>query len=325
MKTYLDTSNVSSRDRLGFWRQALCDSFVELECGSNMPTEFNGSIASRTMGEIQFSNVKATRHFVSRTRSTIAKSGKDCFLLSLQTEGTGILEQDGRIANLQPGDFVLYDTARPYDLRFDGPSNHIVLRLPRRVVSGRLADPERFTASRVDGNSAIGRLTSTIIRQMYDSMDELPETSINRLHATMVDLTATALVEQAGANIQGSEWQVMLRRRVLNYIDANLSDPRLSCATVAAANGISERYLRKVFEESVSLSEWIWTRRLDQAKRDLSDPLLAHLGITAIGYDVGFKDSAHFSRAFKTKFGVTPSQYRANALSSVPCKLSSAG
>lgn len=53
----------------------------------------------------------------------------------------------------------------------------------------------------------------------------------------------------------------------------------------------------------------------EQAKRDLSDPLLAHLGITAIGYDVGFKDAAHFSRAFKARFGMTPSRHRAEAYS----------
>jgi AraC-like DNA-binding protein len=320
MTTYFDTADVASRHRVAAWRKQISETFVELECESFSPTEFHGSFSNRVIGDIQLSRVHTGPHFVSRTRRIIAKSNQDCFLLSLQTAGSGTIEQDGRTAILGPGDIAIYDTTRPYDIRFDEPAAWIVVRLPRPVVSGRLADPESYTALKIDGSSAIGKLTSTLITQVHEGVDHVAPTSLARLHACMIDLTATALVEQAGSTVQGSEWQVSIRRRILSHIDANLSDPTLTCASVALANGISERYLRKLFAGSLSLSDWIWTRRLDQAKRDLADPLLSHLGITAIGYDVGFKDTAHFSRAFKSKFGVTPSQYRATALGSLARK-----
>jgi AraC-like DNA-binding protein len=63
----------------------------------------------------------------------------------------------------------------------------------------------------------------------------------------------------------------------------------------------------------MSVSELIWSRRLDQARRDLADPLRSHISVTAIAYDVGFKDSAHFSRAFKNRFGLTPGECRSQA------------
>jgi AraC family transcriptional activator of tynA and feaB len=37
---------------------------------------------------------------------------------------------------------------------------------------------------------------------------------------------------------------------------------------------------------------------------------LSHIPITSIGYDVGFKNSAHFSRAFKARFGISPGEFR---------------
>jgi transcriptional regulator GlxA family with amidase domain len=43
---------------------------------------------------------------------------------------------------------------------------------------------------------------------------------------------------------------------------------------------------------------------------DLTDPRQRHLSVTTIGFTWGFKDAAHFSRAFKAHFGRTPSDAR---------------
>ena len=159
-----------------------------------------------------------------------------------------------------------------------------------------------------------GKLASMFIRQLHTEIDDIDPISVARLHASTVDLLATALAEQGGIGGTSNESHLLLRRRVSAFIEDHLGDPNLSCEMIASAQRISQRYLRKIFEtSSQSVSELIWTRRLDQAKRDLADPLLSHVAITAIGYDLGFKDAAHFSRSFKTKFGLTPRDYRAAA------------
>jgi AraC-like DNA-binding protein len=310
----LSTDSVVTSNRLPYWRDFVCDTFVELECDSVSGEQFFGSITNQTLGNIQFSDVDSCAQHVVRTRSKISQSGKDYFLLSLQTRGRGMLTQDGRTALLQPGDFALYDTTRPYDLRFDDEFGQLVLRLPRRTVTDQLADAERLTALRIAGDRGTGLLASTFIRQLHDSIDTIDLTSASRLHCSAIDLIATALADQAGRTPHTSESQYILRRRICAFIDAHLDDYRLDCAMIAAAHRISERYLRKIFATStMSASQWLWSRRLQQARRDLLDPLRAHLSISAIGYDVGFKDCAHFSRAFKAKFGESPSACRANA------------
>jgi len=311
----LTTDTLAEKDRLPFWQDVVCATFVELDCDRMGQEDFFGALSSRVMGNIQFTEVRSSSQLVSRTRRRIAGSDLDYFLLSLQTFGEGVVTQDGRSARLQPGDFALYDTTRPYDLRFDNGFRQLVLRLPRDIVEGRLADAQRCTALRISGNVGAGRLASMFIRQMHDEIEDIDPVSVPRLHASTVDLLATALAEQAGIADSGNESHVLLRRRVCAFIDDHLADPRLNCEMIADAHRISQRYLRKIFEASaMSVSEWIWARRLDQAKRDLADPLLAHVAVTGIGYDVGFKDAAHFSRAFKAKFGMTPREYRIEAV-----------
>jgi len=54
-------------------------------------------------------------------------------------------------------------------------------------------------------------------------------------------------------------------------------------------------------------------RRLDATRRDLCDPALAARSISEIAFAWGFNDAAHFSRAFRARFGRSPRELRAGA------------
>lgn len=311
----LSTDTIAATGRLPYWRDVVCATFVELDCESAMSAGFFGSIENRAMLDLQFSDIRSAAQRVVRTRSTIARSDRDYFLLSLQTAGTGIVAQDGRSALLHPGDFALYDTTRPYDLTFAADFGQIVLRLPRDAVTTRLTDAPRLTALRVPGNRGTGRLASAFLQQVHVELGLIDETSMGRVHASTIDLLTTALAEQAGSRSASQhDPKTVLRHRVEAHIERELANPDLTCETIAAAQGVSPRYLRKLFQDAdASVSALIWQRRLDHAYRLLSDPRCGGLSVTAIGYDSGFKDIAHFSRAFRTRFGVTPRGLRASA------------
>jgi AraC-like DNA-binding protein len=54
-------------------------------------------------------------------------------------------------------------------------------------------------------------------------------------------------------------------------------------------------------------------RRCWRAHRMLGNPLLAAQTITAIACEAGFGDLSHFNRAFRRRYGETPSDVRARA------------
>jgi AraC-like DNA-binding protein len=310
----LSTDTVRAKERLPYWCDMVCDTFVELDCDSQESDSFSGELRNVDFGAIQISIVDSVAQRVRRTRSRISTSARDQFLLSLQVRGTGTISQDSRTAILSPGDFALYDCTRPYELRFDESFSQVVLRLPRETVTGRLIDSHLLTARRIDGQRGVGLLASSFIRQLHEQIRDIDDLSLGRLQANAVDLMATALAEQTGGQARPNEGQAIIRQRVCAFIDRNLGDHRLTCEGIAAAHGISQRYLRKIFESSsMTVSDWIWSRRLEQAKSDLADPLLAHVSVTAIGFDVGFKDAAHFSRAFRSRFGMSPREWRNSA------------
>jgi AraC-like DNA-binding protein len=101
------------------------------------------------------------------------------------------------------------------------------------------------------------------------------------------------------------------RLQVLAFIRAHLDDPDLSHDHVAGAHHIAPRTLSRLFEdEPSSVTAYIRTGRLHAVQRDLGDPLLARRSIAAIAARWCFRDQAHFTRAYRAQFGVTPSDSR---------------
>ena len=90
-----------------------------------------------------------------------------------------------------------------------------------------------------------------------------------------------------------------------------LTDAGLSAARVAGRQGITVRYLHKLFEhEPQTFAQFVLGRRLELAHRRLGDPRWAGRTVSAIAHDSGFGDLSGFNRAFRRRYGVTPSEVR---------------
>ena len=123
----------------------------------------------------------------------------------------------------------------------------------------------------------------------------------------LMDMLAFTLLTAEGdmPAAEGSVKKARLRS-VQQWIEAHLVRSR-TCrwSKVAAANGMSLRYLHVLFEGcDMSASEWIWNRRLQRAYDGLAKG--DGRSITTIAFDNGFNSSAHFSTMFRRKFGISP-------------------
>ena len=103
MQVVLATSTVAERKRLQYWRDAVCDTFVELDCRALSEAPFFGEITTAQCDEMHFSKVRSDGQIVDRTKSRIRRAREEVVLVSVQVHGTGTVAQDGRQATLQPG------------------------------------------------------------------------------------------------------------------------------------------------------------------------------------------------------------------------------
>ncbi len=97
----------------------------------------------------------------------------------------------------------------------------------------------------------------------------------------------------------------------LDYVRRNLSDPALTTATIARATGLSPRGVQKSFARQINQTPtaYISEQRLARAATLLS--AAGKRSVTDVAYEVGFNDSAFFTRCFRSRYGMTPRDWRA--------------
>jgi AraC-like DNA-binding protein len=314
MHHVLSTAAVEPSQRLAYWVDMVCDTYVELECDpSDGAAGIEGEIAADTLATLRLSRVTATAQHVRRTAAKVAASSDDYFLVSIQTEGLGMVSQDGRDARLAPGDFALYDSTRPYELRFEGPFQQFVLMLPGPTLRTALRGTEALTATAVSGARGAGHLMIGMIRTLAADIDTLaPESAAAVADSVSQILIAGLAALPAARRPAVSQLAAYHREQIKALARERLRDPRLSVAEIAARLRLSPSTLHRAWAgEACSLSDWIWSQRLDAARRDLCDPACAARSVSEIAYAWGFSDAAHFSRAFRARFGCAPRELRA--------------
>ena len=306
-----DPVQCARADTFAEWRTLVSDSFVPLEVRSDA-TEFQGTLRSRVLDELSIVEVTANGHQVLRTPALISRSDRHYFKLNLQLSGHGILIQDNREAHLRPGDLAVYDTHRPYTLAFEQNFRTLVLMFPHEALDLPVESVGQLTARRMAGDAGLGRMISPFMVQLAENLEALSGTTGYRLAYNAVDLVATMFESELSIRrepVAGTHGDLLTSIR--QYIEAELGDPELSPAGIAAAHFISTRQLHKVFHEAdTTVSSWIRARRLERCRRDLRDPILTDRSVGVISARWGLLDPAHFSRIFRTAFGEPPSTYR---------------
>ena len=60
--------------------------------------------------------------------------------------------------------------------------------------------------------------------------------------------------------------------------------------------------------------------RVEEARRLIADPANADITLLSLAYDAGFGSKSTFNAAFRRRFGMSPSKFRAQALRANPLK-----
>ena len=310
------TSDVKEKDRFSYWREAVCDAYVQLGCAyDRREAHFRGEIQLERLSKLSLSRVSGDSHRVFRRRRDIARSSDACFLLSLQTKNAASVAQRGQTAQLTPGDFALYSSIEPYELRLTDAFEQLVVQVPRSKLLARLPTADLLTGRRVSGEEALGRMVGSGIRQIAEAMRASETQTREHLQDAIVDLIAAGLasLEEVPYELALPEQQTLNRAKA--YVQANLSDFDLDRSRVAAAMGMSVRRLNEIFaKEDSSLAAYIRGARLERIAQDLEDPRLATVSISSLALRWGIGNFQHFSRIFKERFGLTPRDFRARAM-----------
>jgi AraC-like DNA-binding protein len=309
------TTGVHPRDRFDFWHEALCRRVIEHDSRPQSRLDFQAELEAGALADIGVFVLQSSPMVVAHTLHHIKYTTTDDLFVCRQIAGRLLVEQQGRDAVLEAGDFTLIDPRAPYAGEYFADSKLLVLQVPRRLLEARAGSVSEMTARAIRSVTAENSLTSEFMAMLPARIGGLDATAKTVVENQVLDLMAISLakvIQGRKPRISSSRSLVLMKLRA--EIERRLTNPALDAGSVAAAAGVSIRYANAVLaEEDTSIKRLVLTRRLACCEKALRDPLQARRTVSEIAHSWGFSDMTHFARQFRAAYGASPREYRRNA------------
>src|SRR3984893_4714580 len=307
------TDALPERDRLAIWREVFGRYVVKVEIEPLGTDGFSQSATLRNLPGLSLASMSSTGNRAARTPQLIA-DGNDSLNLAVNIAGTTEYRQLGREAVIGSYEAVLVSTADEGDVVSPGAKRGLSIIVPRQTIATMVRDPEEMICRPLPASEVLRLLISYV--QSTDGLS-LETPGLGQAFATHVqDLMALAI----GATRDGEEIArgrgLRAARLAAIKIDIRRSLGRndLSIGSLALRHGVAPRYIQKLFEtEGATFTEYVIERRLLEGRRMLTDPRFAGHGIGDGALKAGFCDLPYFTRSFRRRFGMTPSDAREQA------------
>jgi AraC-like DNA-binding protein len=279
-------------------------------------TDFGATTRLLDLPAVQVYTMSQTSLRISRTARLVRQSDPELCHLVLVVRGGFGFSQAGRCTQISAGNLLFYDSSRAFDGWVTRDDDHaagmqILVQFPRVMLPRPTLLDEIIGRKLSDGG--LSTLISGFLRELVIPGADYRTGDAAGLAATTMDLVAALVTSETHTDDQRPPElrDRALLNRIFEFIRQRLGDPRLSPAMIAAAHHISTRQLHKLFQrQDITVAAWIRRQRLQHCHRDLTDPHHHHRPIQAVANRWGFTDKAHFSRLFRSVYGISPSDYR---------------
>ncbi|WP_306577805.1 AraC family transcriptional regulator [Bradyrhizobium sp. SRS-191] len=293
--------------RLRTWQELTASLFVT-DQANPAPSTCDIFLRCYHLERMLFFDHRACAHRAERTQSQIVTQGVDHIFIALLTAGaTRMAHVDGELV-ATPGDFVVLDLARSFQLATEGMSA-IQICIPRRHIAQYAGLPNSPAAKVLPsrGNPLLKLLADHLLN-MRPCLTRAG--SEQRNHLTSAALAICNAVLTADEDNRCGD-VAPLELQVRQFVAQNLHRPDLGVELLCATFGLSRTPLYKLFETDGGVANHIRDRRMAHAMRILA---CAEGGaaqrVSTVAYACGYQSEKIFSRAFRRRYGVNPSQVK---------------
>ncbi|MET3611705.1 AraC-like DNA-binding protein [Rhizobium aquaticum] len=273
---------------------------------------FEMKVSVYDLGAMQMSTCTSSASILTRSTALVALTHVEHFIAVFYRSGSfSVTLEDERI-DVPTGALTFFDLSRPSTIVADRVDN-LGLTIPPDLLLPLVANPSVIhgLALRPESEANVA-----LTMHMEDLWLRLPDMTPQEADAECQSLAAMfAAVIGAHVN-RRSMARAHLRKNqfgaICRWIDGNLGNAGLDPATITAKFCMTRPTLYRMFEQRGGLMKYILERRLENVYRDLLDATLRHEKINAVMHRWGLRDHTSAGRAFRSYFGVTPRQVRAN-------------
>ncbi|MBE1207904.1 helix-turn-helix transcriptional regulator [Aminobacter carboxidus] len=310
----LSTYDVPPRDRLAYLHDFVARHVAGLRFRPEDADSFAFNLSAyfldgrTTVGTACYSAVLG-----ERPKDLLAADGRQDYLMTIHTSDYEVAMEGKSPLLIKAGDITLVNEASAMAFALPATLLKVVSFEEARLAA--LAPRVRMGALHHISASAAGVGLLSGYADLLRTTAPDGEAGCRLAGSHLYDLAA--LVIHGGSADTAEQARPSLGAARLELVKAEmlrkLTDPELSVGAIARRQGITPRYIQRLFEqEGLTFSEFLRDARLDLARKSLDAPGAAT--VSAIAFDAGFNDLSHFNRVFRQRFGATPTEIKAAAL-----------
>jgi AraC-like DNA-binding protein len=238
-------------------------------------------------------------------------AGDEARLSLVLGRATAVSQDDGTMSR-GSGMLSVADVSRPLAAP-RSRQRELALVIPRALAEAELGDVRDFTQPRALPLTGAAALLAAQLKTLASEAEALPAPIVDMALEHCARLALHSLRDPAAAPEGAHEPDALLRRRARAVIERRCRDPGLALKAVARELGISRSRLFQAFAGAQDgLEAELGRARLARAHhRLLAGPEGETIG--QIAFACGFLDPSTFTRMYKGRYGVTPSEQRRRA------------
>lgn len=220
--------------------------------------------------------------------------------LYLLTAGSVVTDYDGYKKTHNPGDIVAIDYSLPYESYTSGYEG-ITLTFDKASAPPDLQGDVHGVF--LTAGSSAGNILGTQIRSLVEHMDGL---SVVQAQSAVDGILQFAAVTFPAVFPRKMRDDHSVLHRAYRLARRRMSDPDFGPDGLAAELGMSRSKLFRSFEEYGGVQRWLLGKRLTASLHAIVRSA-GKTKISAIAHQHGFRSEAHFSRAFRKRYEMSPS------------------
>lgn len=289
---------------------------IDISLKSDAPVHVSTNI--QLLPGVSIGRISCTPLRAQRGRPQVADGNDDLvFLINADNRSvwaSGLQGHDDVFCRPGEGAFILRD--QPGHIESDENTRNLLsVAFPRATLAPLIADLDRVAGDKVGASEAFRHLAAYAGRLVQEGASLAPGETLSAA-AHLHDLALLALGGKRDMQMlaRGRGLRAARLRAIKADVAANAMQGDLSLEWVAARHAISPSYVRALFDfEGTTFTDYVLDQRLTRAHRLLSDSHYARQTVSNIVYGCGFNNLSWFYRAFRRRYGMTPSDLRQRA------------
>jgi AraC-like DNA-binding protein len=297
------------------WREGICRGFCRLDVGPAQDGYIDCHNDFVLLHSLAIATPKGSSARFARTRDLLADGCDDLVLIST-TRGKIRVTQGSTTIDLTAGQMCLTEMNVVGAVDLNQTGEFSTTRFPRRLLLQVAPSAETRLARTLGHDRALSVMIERYAALCSEVASELDPSGQKTAAQHLTDLVGQFIGTSAGHNDLPGYGGISTAR--LNLMKAeivrNLDRNDLTIEVVARANGLSGRQAQRLFASAgTTFTEFVLEQRLLLSRRFLLRESDRHRKVSDIAFTVGFNDLSYFHRAFKKRFGVTPSDVQMEA------------